>query len=96
MNLLPNPSHLEAVNPVAMGKARGRLLSLGGGQGYCHGGEEEEESGEDRNKVRMMGECVSPLAVLSFIKLLSHTHAHTHIHTCTHTHTHTCTHTPAP
>ena len=27
MSLLPNPSHLEAVNPVAMGKARGRDLS---------------------------------------------------------------------
>lgn len=31
MNLLPNPSHLEAVNPVAMGKARGRLLSYKSG-----------------------------------------------------------------
>ena len=28
VTLLPNPSHLEAVNPVAMGKARARMLSL--------------------------------------------------------------------
>ncbi len=28
VSLLPNPSHLEAVNPVAMGKARARQLSL--------------------------------------------------------------------
>lgn len=27
VTLLPNPSHLEAVNPVAMGKARARQLS---------------------------------------------------------------------
>lgn len=26
--MLPNPSHLEAVNPVAMGKTRGRARSL--------------------------------------------------------------------
>jgi probable 2-oxoglutarate dehydrogenase E1 component DHKTD1 len=25
--MLPNPSHLEAVNPVALGKARGRHMS---------------------------------------------------------------------
>ncbi|CAJ0937685.1 unnamed protein product, partial [Mesorhabditis belari] len=28
ITMLPNPSHLEAVNPVAMGKARGRSRSL--------------------------------------------------------------------
>ena len=27
VTMLPNPSHLEAVNPVAMGKARARLNS---------------------------------------------------------------------
>ena len=26
--MLPNPSHLEAVNPVTAGKARGRQLTL--------------------------------------------------------------------
>ena len=26
--MLPNPSHLEAVNPVSAGKARGRQLTL--------------------------------------------------------------------
>ncbi|KAK6754672.1 hypothetical protein RB195_013575 [Necator americanus] len=31
ISMLPNPSHLEAVNPVAMGKARGRARSLGVG-----------------------------------------------------------------
>lgn len=31
VTMLPNPSHLEAVNPVAMGKARARMLSLGVG-----------------------------------------------------------------
>ena len=48
MTLLPNPSHLEAVNPVVMGKARARLLSLGSDQ-YCRR-EEEGDTGE-RNKV---------------------------------------------
>ena len=27
VTMLPNPSHLEAVNPVAMGKARGRHMT---------------------------------------------------------------------
>ena len=27
VTMVPNPSHLEAVNPVALGKARGKLLS---------------------------------------------------------------------
>ena len=31
VTMLPNPSHLEAVNPVAMGKARARMLSMGVG-----------------------------------------------------------------
>ena len=38
ISMLPNPSHLEAVNPVVMGKSRARLLSLREGQ-YCSGGE---------------------------------------------------------
>eukprot|EP00118_Oscarella_pearsei_P016291 m.154340 g.154340 ORF g.154340 m.154340 type:complete len:917 (+) comp38634_c1_seq23:40-2790(+) len=32
VSLLPNPSHLEAVNPVAVGKARARQLSLRNGE----------------------------------------------------------------
>ena len=28
VTMLPNPSHLEAVNPVTAGKARGRQLTL--------------------------------------------------------------------
>ena len=44
VNLLPNPSHLEAVNPVVMGKARARLLSLGLGE-YWSGGESDEDGG---------------------------------------------------
>jgi hypothetical protein len=28
VSMLPNPSHLEAVNPVALGKARARQLTL--------------------------------------------------------------------
>ena len=28
VTMLPNPSHLEAVNPVSAGKARGRQLTL--------------------------------------------------------------------
>ncbi|CAJ0581966.1 unnamed protein product, partial [Mesorhabditis spiculigera] len=32
VTMLPNPSHLEAVNPVAMGKARGRSRSLSLGE----------------------------------------------------------------
>ena len=51
VNLLPNPSHLEAVNPVTVGKARARLLSLGGGEGYCNGGQGEGEG--NGNKVCM-------------------------------------------
>ena len=27
VTMVPNPSHLEAVNPVALGKVRGKLLS---------------------------------------------------------------------
>ena len=36
LTMLPTPSHLEAVNPVAMGKARGRELRAGAGN---YGGE---------------------------------------------------------
>lgn len=32
LTMLPNPSHLEAVNPVAAGKARGREMRAGRGQ----------------------------------------------------------------
>jgi len=32
VTMLPNPSHLEAVNPVAVGKTRGKHLSVGGGE----------------------------------------------------------------
>ncbi len=32
VTMLPNPSHLEAVNPVACGKARARHLSRGLGE----------------------------------------------------------------
>ena len=31
ITMLPNPSHLEAVNPVAMGKTRARHMSKNGG-----------------------------------------------------------------
>lgn len=31
VSLIPNPSHLEAVNPVVLGKVRARELSLGDG-----------------------------------------------------------------
>ena len=34
VTMLPNPSHLEAVNPVAMGKARARHMSANTGD-YC-------------------------------------------------------------
>lgn len=32
VTMLPNPSHLEAVNPVAVGKARAKHLTVGGGE----------------------------------------------------------------
>ena len=36
VTMLPNPSHLEAVNPVAAGKVRGRHMSQGlGDYGWC-------------------------------------------------------------
>ena len=53
VSLLPNPSHLEAVNPVAMGKARGRLLSLAGGP-YSSGKAGADEP-QQMSKVRERG-----------------------------------------
>ena len=38
--MLPNPSHLEAVNPVTMGKARARHMSANKGD-YGLGGQDE-------------------------------------------------------
>lgn len=36
VTMLPNPSHLEAVNPVAVGKTRGRQQSRGEGDYSLH------------------------------------------------------------
>ena len=38
VTMLPNPSHLEAVNPVAVGKARGRHMTKGTGE-YSESGQ---------------------------------------------------------
>ena len=38
VTMLPNPSHLEAVNPVAVGKVRGRHMSRGEGEYGAGGG----------------------------------------------------------
>ena len=37
VSMLPNPSHLESVNPVGLGKARARQLSLRDGPAYSGG-----------------------------------------------------------
>ena len=52
VSLLPNPSHLEAVNPVVMGKSRARLLSLREGQYYSGGDGGEGGEGDNSCKVR--------------------------------------------
>jgi len=44
VTMLPNPSHLEAVNPVAMGKARARHMSANTGD-YCV--KADQVTGED-------------------------------------------------
>ena len=49
MSLLPNPSHLEAVNPVAVGKARARLLTLR--QGPYSDDDREVQEDEEEEKV---------------------------------------------
>jgi probable 2-oxoglutarate dehydrogenase E1 component DHKTD1 len=56
VNLLPNPSHLEAVNPVVMGKTRARLLSLGLRE-YWSGGESNEEGGGKVLPVQVHGDA---------------------------------------
>lgn len=47
VTLIPNPSHLEANNPVAVGKARGRQQSLGEGDySKVSGGESSARAGD--------------------------------------------------
>ena len=83
MSLLPNPSHLEAINPVIVGKARARQLSLREGQ--YHYGEGEGEGERDGNKV-CVSKCTSCIHTSHLeISVLTHTDTHT----CTHKHTHT-------
>ena len=48
--MLPNPSHLEAVNPVAMGKARARMLSRKTGP-YSENQDEESKVSLDTKLV---------------------------------------------
>lgn len=43
VTMLPNPSHLEAVNPVACGKTRARQRSLGEG---CYSSDPDARPGE--------------------------------------------------
>ena len=43
VTMLPNPSHLEAVNPVVNGKARGRHLTLAHGH---YGENSDSEMGD--------------------------------------------------
>ena len=45
VNLLPNPSHLEAINPVVAGKARAKLLTMERG-GYGREGVSEGDGNE--------------------------------------------------
>lgn len=45
--MLPNPSHLEAVNPVLMGKTRGRMLSR------LTGPYKKDNTNSDRSNVRL-------------------------------------------
>ena len=106
VTLLPNPSHLEAVNPVTVGKARGRLLSLAQGQGqgqsYCSGREGERG---DRNRVRgththSLTHSLTHLLTHSLTHLLAHsltcspTHSPTHP-SLMHSHTHPHPRTPS-
>lgn len=43
VTMLPNPSHLEAVNPVVTGKVRGRQLTLKDG---CYGDHPDAQIGD--------------------------------------------------
>ena len=47
VSMLPNPSHLEAVNPVALGKSRARQLTLRDGP-YSQGPEPADPTPSSR------------------------------------------------
>ena len=47
VSMLPNPSHLEAVNPVALGKTRARQLTLRDGP-YSQGPEPADPTPSSR------------------------------------------------
>lgn len=59
VTLLPNPSHLEAINPVAVGKTRGRQQSL------LDGDYSPESSAQPGDKVICLQVlCSQPVAAL--------------------------------
>lgn len=54
VTMLPNPSHLEAVNPVACGKTRARQRSLGEG---CYSSDPSARPGDKVVCLQVISKC---------------------------------------
>ena len=70
MSMLPNPSHLEAVSPVSMGKARARQLSQQGGP-YSSGPYSSHSRNSKVHKKKIRSFIAAVLIFLLSFSLLS-------------------------